>query len=293
MAKKKLTTKGVALPGNPDGMPLSELLALLENDSNDEHAQTAILDTGKILFSSSRRKGLAAWKTLGTSITAAPKTSLAAWLGHRDSIAALERQGLAVPHSKIFARDPQLKSDPHGLGLSVEQKATDLFVRCVAFWGAQSIQRAALACAELQFAARNRAPAALLVLRNAAMAAARNYIACPGDATRLAAVQASEACWQHWEKHRNPDSAAARATWEHLGAPWFAATLAGDAMDLTEYDGPPPRVASSTWGARSTSHLNRAAEAAGHWTSPAEALRAMQEALLAWALSDAPEAEFT
>jgi len=293
MATKKSTSKGGVLPGNPEGVPISELWALLESGLDDESAATAIPPAAKGVPAPRRPKELAAWKALGATLTSAPKTSLAAWLGHRDSIAALERQGLAIPHSKIFARDPQLKPDPHGLGLSVEQKATDLFVRCVAFWGAQSIQRAALACAELQFAARNRAPAALLVLRNAAMAAARNYIACPGEATRLAAVQASEACWQHGEKHRNPDSAAARATWEYLGAPWFAATLAGDAMDLTEYDGPPPRVASSTWGARSTSHLNHAAEAAGHWTSPAEALRAMQEALLAWALSDAPEAEFT
>jgi hypothetical protein len=293
MAKKKLTNKGVASPGNPDGMPISELLALLKNDPNDERAQAAISALVESVLPPSKRKGLVAWKALGTTIVAAPKTSLAAWLGHGASIADLEQQGLEIPHSKNFARDPQLRPDPYGVGLSGEQKATDLFVRCVAFWGAQAIQRAALACAELQFAAQTRGPSALLVLRNCAMFAARSYMDRPGENTRVAAVEASEACWQRWEKHRNPDRAAARTTWEHLGAPWFAATLAGDAMELREYDGPPPRVASSSWGARNTSHLHRAAEAAGHWTSPAQALLAMQDALLAWALSDAPETEFT
>ena len=99
------------------------------------------------------------------------------------------------------------------------------------------------------------------------------------------ALAAAEACWARYEQHRNPDSAAAQRTWQHLGAPWFAAEAAGKAMPLESYDGDPPREASSSWGARNTVCLSRAADAATTWTNHPRAMAAMRAALLAWALA--------
>jgi hypothetical protein len=207
-------------------------------------------------------------------------------------VAALESQACAVPTASALACDPDLKPDPYGLGLSAEQKSAELFVRCVALWGPQALQRAALACAELQWVVQTRCPSDARPLRDAAMAGARAYAARPDESTRLAARAAADACWARWERHRTPDSASARMTWEALGAPWFAAALAGHDMPLEAHDGAPPRVASSSWGARHATDLGRAVEVAQHWAGHVQVLDAMKAALLAWALSDAPAQDF-
>ena len=295
---------GMASPFNPDGMPVSELLALLQANPQDERALAVVMHSANITYPESRQH-VASWKTLGPTIAAAPQLSLAAWLGHAPAIALLESQGLAVPTAKVFARDPALKPDPYGLGLSRDEKAMALFTRCVAFWGPQALQRAALACAELQLSQQNQCPADLLPLRDAAMDAARRRMAALSDTTldeagakaarqgtRKSAKAAAEACWARWETHKNPDSAAATKTWKNLGAPWFAAALIGNSMKLQDYDGEPPRVASSSWGARNTTDLGRAAEVAQEWTSHAQTLGAMQDALLAWALGNAKPKDF-
>lgn len=282
----------MASRANPDGMPVNELLALLQKAPSDKQALAAIMESFNALTVPGGARHIWAWNAFGATVTVHPQRSLAAWLGHAPSVAALESQACPVPKASVLVLDPDLKPDPYGLGLSAEQKSAALFVRCVALWGPQALQRAALACAELQWLVQTRCPAALQPLRDAAMAGARAHAARPGESTRLAARVAAEACWARWERHRNPDSAAAKNTWEALGAPWFAATLAGRDMPLETYDGPPPRVASSSWGARHTTDLGRAVEAAEHWAGHTQVLEAMTTALLTWALSDAPAQDF-
>jgi len=202
----------------------------------------------------------------------------------------MQTLGLAlVPEDKVLAKDPALKPDPYGLGLPKDEKAMALFTRCVGFWGPDAIRRASLACAELQWQVQDKCPAALRPLRDAAMAAARAHASAQDEASRqaaqVAAQAAAEACWARYEKHRNPDSAAAQTTWQNLGAPWFAAEAACNAMPLEDYDGDPPREASSSWLIRNTECLSRAADVATTWTDHTRTMAAMRAALLAWALA--------
>ena len=282
-------TAGVASRLNPFGMPVSELLALLQADPEDPRALAAIQASTKTWPKSGAHVKI--WrKTFGDSITAQPALSLAAWLGHAPAAQAMQTLGLAlVPEDKVLAKDPALKPDPYDLGLPKDEKAMALFTRCVGFWGPDAIRCASLACAELQWQVQDKCPAALRPLRDAAMAAARAHASAPDEASRQAAQvdaqAAAEACWTRYEQHRNPDSAAAQRTWQNLGAHWFAAEAAGNAMPLEDYDGDPPREASSSWGARNTVCLSRAAEAASTWTDHPRAMAAMRAALLAWALA--------
>ena len=282
-------TAGVASPLNPFGMPVSELLALLQADPKDPRALAALQASTKTWPKSGNHVKI--WsKTFGDSITSQPALSLAAWLGHAPAVQAMQTLGLAlVPEDKVLAKDPALKPDPYGLGLPNDEKAMTLFTRCVGFWGPDAIRCASLACAELQWQVQDKCPAELRPLRDAAMAAARAHASAQDGASRqaaqVAAQAAAEACWARYEKHRNPDSAAAQTTWQNLGAPWFAAEAAGNAMPLEDYDGDPPREASSSWGARNTVCLSRAAEAATTWTDHPRAMAAMRAALLAWALA--------
>jgi hypothetical protein len=55
--------------------------------------------------------------------------------------------------------------------------------------------------------------------------------------------------------------------WLFLGAAWFAAETAAQDFSLTEWDGPGPAGASSSWGTRNVVWPQRAAEAASELSS--------------------------
>ena len=158
------------------------------------------------------------------------------------------------------------------------------FVRCMALWGPRALERAALACVELQMARQTRCSADIEPLRDAAMAAVRRHAQHADDEARASAHAAAQACFEWWEPRHDddPDALLAREHWCQLGAPWFAAQFAADDLALTSWDGEPPRGASATWGNRNRIWLSRAADAASAWCSIGETQQAMHAALLAW-----------
>ena len=232
------------------------------------------------------RSQIDAWARIGESISAHPKESLAALFGDGPAIEFFSGVGLLAPTLELLRADPSLDPNPHQLALPSDYVEMCFRVRVLALWGPTLLIDAAIACAELQVerqpscAPRNREA------RDAALRSALSYQERATDAAVGACRSSAEGCANIYERHAEaPDSPAAMATWNDLGAPWFAAEAIAQDYTLTEWDGDPPREASRTWGNRMSVWTQRAADAAAHWTSSTEVMAALKSRVLARSLS--------
>ncbi len=226
------------------------------------------------------------WNRLEPTISAEPAKSLAAYVGHKPSIAALANAGLIVPDIQQFAKEEELNPNPFNLELPEEYLRMLLLIRGLAFWGSEALTRAAVACSELQIKSQRECDRSLIGARDAARTTASEFISNPDGSHRERARNAASNCQALYKPFEDsPDSEDASKVWYHLGAPWFAAETTAEDFSLTEWDGFGPAPTSPSWGNRNSVWPQRAADAAVHWTSYPETRNAILTALIDWTMS--------
>jgi hypothetical protein len=224
------------------------------------------------------------WQHISTAVLAKPRTSLAALLGHQESIGMLRQAGLPVPTLSFFRADPELDPNPHGLRLPEDYLELQFYVRMLATWGSGALIEAADACATLQMERQSHCAPDNARARDRALDALGTYRQMPSAETITQLRTAAASCAALYAPHeQDPDSANASAAWNELGAPWFAAETAVQDFAFSKSDGPPPREACKTWGNRTTVWPSRAADSAAYWSSPPEVIEAIKTRILAWA----------
>jgi len=228
----------------------------------------------------------AMWELFGDAILSRHRETLGAYLGHRDLERTLQTESVLVPTIDDFRADPVFDPNPHQLELPKDCLEASLFVRSLAIWGPDVLNRSAFACAVLQLENQTACRPDLVPARDAAFGAVRAFIESPTDMHRRNVIRASEACQRLYAPYEDdPDSTDAQTVWSHLGAPWFAAETAAQDYQLEDNDGPGPREASSTWCNRNAVWPTRAADAAAEWSSYDQARAKIQQSLLDWILN--------
>ena len=226
----------------------------------------------------------AIWQRFGREISAQPHQTLAAFLGHADSIAALDRQGLGFPAPVDFANDPAYDPNPHGLGMSADRVSLDRLTLSLMTWGKAPVLHMANACSHLQCAHQSTGSAALINLRDAAASALQCYLDDPADQNLARLRDACKECLNAYQPYEDsPDSDIAQQTWVQLGAPWLAAEAACGDWSPQKYDGAPPPESQSTWIRRNAVWPQRAAETAAYWSSCRIVRDAIMSTALDWA----------
>lgn len=251
------------------------------------------------------------WQRFGAVISAEPRLSLAAFLGHAQSAAVLESRRLVVPTLADFEGDPAYDPspfagidlpeglDPADYSVPEDVEANDLLLRAIITWGRDPVIRVVHDLSALQCARQKDGGDDLIRQRDAADAAVRAFCEDPSDRALQSVRDVAKACSgvyfqtdldpdtatssEYFRNQLDPDSEQAIAIWNGLGAPWMAAeTIAGD-WSLQPYDGDPPAESQSTWIRRNAVWPLRAAEAAAEYTSFAEVRQRMESTALAWA----------
>jgi hypothetical protein len=194
--------------------------------------------------------------------------------------------GLPAPTFDVFRADPALDPNPHNLDLPDELLKMYFLVRVLAVWGPNALIEVAVECARFQINKQSTCSRLNRKARDDAMQAVLSHLATPSGQSFAELRMAAAACWNLYKPHEgDPDSPEATATWNELGAPWFAAETILQDSALTEWDGEPPREASCTWGNRLATWPQRAADAAAFWTSPAAVVKAVKARMLSLAAS--------
>lgn len=226
------------------------------------------------------------WELFGDAISSRHRETLGAYLGHRDSELSLQTESVLVPTIEDFRADPVFDPNPYKLDLPKDYLDASLFVRSLAIWGPEVLNRSAFACAVLQIENQTTCRPDLVPARDAAFRAVSAFIESPTETHLGEVIRASEACQKLYAPcEDDPDNADAQTAWTHLGAPWFAAETAAQGYKLEDYDGPGPREASSTWCNRNVVWPTRAADAAAEWSSYDQARAVIQKSLLDWILN--------
>ena len=252
------------------------------------------------------------WQRFGDVISAEPRLSLAAFLGHAQSAAVLKSRRIAVPTLADFEGDPAYDPspfagidlpeglDPADYPIDEGSKAIDVLMRAILTWGRDPIIRVVHDLSALQCAHQKDGSADLIRHRDAADAVVRAFCEDPSDRTLQSVRDAAKACSgayfqtdldpdtaspsDYFKDQLDPDSEEAIAIWNCLGAPWMAAeTIAGD-WSLPSYEGDPPAESQSGWIKRNSVWPARAAEVAVGYTSFASVYELMKSTALAWAI---------
>jgi hypothetical protein len=224
------------------------------------------------------------WQHISSAVLNNPKTSLAAFLGHQESIEMLRQAGLQLPTLSYFRADPALDPNPHRLRLPEDYLELKFYVRVLATWGPGALVEAAATCATLQMERQSQCAPDNVQARDRALNALGIYRQMPSPEAITQLRTAAASCAALYARHEeDPDSASAIAAWNELGAPWFAAETAVQDFALSDWDGSPPREACKTWRNRTTVWPSRAADSAAFWSSPPEVIEAIKTGLLAWA----------
>jgi hypothetical protein len=210
----------------------------------------------------------------GDAIARHSELTLAAYLGDSRAIAAAHSAAIPFPTAADFRAERAFDPNPHGLPLEEDEAATMFLVRTLAFFGPRPLVDLAVSCAATaaEVAAEGAAPplsppkkraARIVAARERAFAAARAFQTDPAPARAAAAEAAAAECRALYAPFEDdPDAPEAEATWQALGASWFAAETAAQDFALQAWDGPGPIAASTTWGARNSVWPQRAADAA-------------------------------
>ena len=225
----------------------------------------------------------ATWNQFGAAISSHHTRTLAAYLGHFDSVKALQNDSIPFPTADDFRTDSVFDPNPHQLNLPEDELETSLLVQSLAVWGPDALIRSALACAASQITQHVACRADLVVPRDSAFDAVKTWIQSPTHEKHNSVKQASDRCARLYAPYEDdPDSSEANIIWSHLGAPWFAAETAAQEYRLEDYDGPGPREASPTWCRRNAVWPTRAADAAAEWSSHDNVRTMIRRAILDW-----------
>lgn len=227
------------------------------------------------------------WSRFGKSILTAPELTLAAFLGHANSVKVAVQHSLAVPQTADFRADSAYDPNIHKLDLPQDYLDSAFLMRCVATWGAEVLIRATHACGLLQCLHHSTCAPQYVGLRNDAAFLLQTLIDGPTPEARLKARECLEQCQKRYRPHeKKPDSKAAVTTWFHLGAPWFALETALGNLAVEEgSDETDPAPSNKSWITRNSVWPKRAIDAAAH-TVPHPLLRdTLRSTLIAWATS--------
>ena len=229
----------------------------------------------------------AMWGRFGVPITAHPKLTLSAYLGHQASELAMQADSIPFPTIDDFRADSAFDPNPHELDLPEAFLETSLFVHSLAVWGPDVLIRAALACTRFQIERQTTCRSDLVAPRDAALLAVQRFIRSATDENRKTLTEACRRCNKIYAPHEDdPDSPEAETVRSHLGAAWWAAETALQDYKLEEYDGPEPREGSSTWCRRNAVWPINAAHAAAEWTPHDDVRAAIRTSLLDWVVID-------
>lgn len=227
------------------------------------------------------------WQRFGYGIAQEPRLTLAALLGHAESMAALQAEGLKFATLADFADDPAYDPNPFGLRLDDDWKRYLHLVLALMTWGRDPVLRVAYACSDLQCSNHVGGSIDLIRLRDAAASALQSYSDVPSGRTLQCVSDAAKTCSQVYSVHEaDPDSEPAQVTWCCLGAPWMAAEAVAGDWSLQLYEGDAPPESQSTWIRRNAVWPGRAAEAAAHWSTHALVHDVLKSTALAWATED-------
>jgi hypothetical protein len=227
------------------------------------------------------------WERFGSAVLAHPAVTLAAYLGAPWAMARAREGKIAFPKAADFRKDPVFDPNPHKLKLAREYLDTNFLVRTLAIWGWHPLVRAVVVCSDIQLEFAEPSKDKKRKACEAAALATKAFLKSPTKGKRAAARSAADACGAPYRRfERKPDAPGARETWLKLGACWFAAETAAQDFSLSEWDGPGPAQASTTWGNRSSVWPKRAAEAAAAVSSHELVRRRIAEDLIGWCLTE-------
>jgi hypothetical protein len=219
------------------------------------------------------------WADFHQHLRQSPEVTLGAYLGHPVTLALAARDRLRAPTEADFRRDPTFDPNPHRLPFEASHEELLFGVGTLAVWGWRPLVLSAVVCSREQLA-HQPVEEALAQARLEAARSAEAFLTHPSDATRSAARAAAKSCAALFAPHEDaPDSALARATWDGLGAAWFAAETSAQDYALSRWDGPPPAESSATWRRRCSVWPRRAAESAARLTSNGRVGQSIRAAL--------------
>jgi hypothetical protein len=227
------------------------------------------------------------WKQFGETILQSPHLTLAAFLGHHQSIAVAKKHSIHFPTTADFQIDPAYDPNVRKLDLDDESVESTFFILCISAWGAEALMHAVNACSHLQCMYHFSCSTKFKSLRNDAAFTLQTLIDMPTAEVRQKATDLLRQCQNVYRPHESdPDSEAAHIAWFHLGAPWFGLETAlgnlGVRNDCGETE---PAPSNSTWCARKTVWPDRAIDAAAHWSSHAMVRATIRSTLIAWAVN--------
>ncbi len=227
------------------------------------------------------------WNQFGETILESPHLTLAAFLGHDQSIAVAKQHSIHFPKTADFQIDPAYDPNFHKLDLDEESLNSTFLILCISAWGAEALVRAVNACSLLQCMHHFSCSSNLKSLRNDAAFTLQTLIDMPTMEVRQKASGLLRQCQNTYRPHEDdPNSDEAHLAWFHLGAPWFGLETAlgnmGARRDCGETE---PAPSNSTWCARETVWPDRALDAAAHWSSHAIVRATIRSTLVAWAVS--------
>lgn len=226
------------------------------------------------------------WTEFGDDIQMAPQITLAAYLGHSNSIRNAKEHGIAFPTVDDFHKDKSFDPNPHGLETDKELLDLQMLIHSLTVWGFMPVWRAVNVCSHLQCVFQVQCDPKLVALRNSLAHSVQNYIDLQSESELTLLGELLKKCRKTYAPHEHaPDSKEAAVVWRHLGSPWFAAETIYHDWSHTKHDGAVPPESQSTWCARNSVWPKRAANAACNWADYAYVKEAIIRAVTQWAVS--------
>ncbi len=228
------------------------------------------------------------WSRFGESILDAPHLTLASYLGHTPSIEVAKQHGIAYPSDADFRSDPAYDPNRHKLDLEKDYLDCVFLVLSVATWGAESLDRIVNTCSLLQCMHHSPSNADFKRLRDEAALCVNAMIDNRTEDLQKKANSLRQRCSEEYEPHEDsPDSKAAMAVWDQLGAPWFALeTCCSDLAARDDVREKEPGPSNPSWIARETVWSSRAMDAAAGWSSLNLVNQVLRSTLILWASTE-------